>query len=373
MKTLPRQLRFIILLLIIWFALSETIPALAQSNTTVPNRPLPFNKTVSGQLRGKSEKVIYAFDVPVDQDVVVEYRANKLVFHGSCFWIGTAQPDDNHCQYEGGSGGDRTSYSYILISTLGKQDQHATITLTRVLDGASTYQITAYTITPQAITLDQTASFTPTDAQPFQVYTLDSDNTVPFTIEAEDNGVDDNFLWAAYLPFSYKNFPVINKETVLPNYIDGAVSDNGARGIEDLRLFYLVGNTFRVVIKSVQSYTLNTANAMLPTLSKNESAAVTISYRQPLRVIPLDAQAGELTQVNFELTSGTAALGAVYEMGNPVGKARKLGSTTRDEQVYPKSNNIQMTAINALYVVVQIPYEFTRDTVTIKVNWQKLT
>lgn len=370
MKTLSHSLRFITLLLVVWVALSGTLPAQAQSPN--PNRPLPFNKTISGQLRGNGEKVIYAFDVPLDQDVVVEYRANKLVFHGSCLWTGNSLPDDNDCQYEGGSGGDRTSYNYILISTLGKQNQHATVTLTRVLDGASTYQITAYTITPQAISLDQSTSFTPVDSQPFQVYTLDVDNTVPFTVEAEDDAADDNFLWAAYLPISYKNFPVINQVGTLPGYVDGASSDNGARGIEDLRLFYLVGNTFRVVIKSTQSYSLNTANAMLPTLRKNESAAVTISYRQPLQVIPLDAQAGEQTQVNFELTSGTEAWSFVYEMGDPVYQSQRFGTGTQDDLVYPKSNNIQRTAINALYVVVQIPYEFTRDTITIKVNWQKL-
>jgi hypothetical protein len=255
---------------------------------------------------------------------------------------------------------------------LGKQDQHATVTLTRVLDGASTYQITAYTITPQAISLDQSASFAPVDAQAFQVYTLDADNTAAFTVEAEDDAADDNFLWAAYLPISYRNFPVINKENTLPSYVDGAVSDNGARGIEALRLFYLVGNTFRLVVKSDQSYILNTANAMLPVLNEKASASVTVSYRQPLRVIPLDAQAGEQTQVNFELTSGIAALGTIYEMASPVGKAWQLGSSTRDERVYPKSNNIQQTVIKALYVVVQIPYEFTRDSVTVKVNWQKL-
>src|SRR5580765_7199686 len=98
-------LRLATLLLISLMTQSWADHVVAQDSTSraLATKPLPFNKTLSGQLRGKGEKVTYTFDIPVDQDIVIEYRANKLVFSGHCILTDTSQPDDDHCVNYGGS------------------------------------------------------------------------------------------------------------------------------------------------------------------------------------------------------------------------------------------------------------------------------
>lgn len=369
------SLRLAILLLILLLTLSGAGQLLAQDNTAraPATKPLPFNKTLSGQLRGKGEKVTYAFDIPADQDIVIEYRANKFVLSGHCIFADDSQPDDDHCVNYGGSGGDRPFTTYDLLPTNGQQAQHATVTLVRVLDGASTYQITAHTITPQAIKLGEDVSSPGVDSESFQTYTLDVDPKLSFAVEIEDEAADGNFLWAAYQPFSIETFPVFPEQPLLlPKRIDGASGPNGAPGINQLVLYYLGGHTFRVLVRSSASYKLYSSDIDLPMLDENQPLNMTVSYRQPLLVTQLNIQPGETAQVDFNVTVGKGAIGLVYEQSSLSDKGIALGWTRKDSPTFGLADNIQRTAIKALYVVAQIPFDYTRDTVNVEVTWQRI-
>ncbi len=364
-------LRLTVLFLVLLMTQSWESLLLAQSNTP-STKTLPFNKTISGQLRGKGEEVTYALDIPIDQDVIVEYRANKLVFSYQCVFTDESVPDDEHCSNYGGSGGERPVTSYDLITTLGQKGQHATVTLVRVLDGASTYQITAYPITPQAITLGNSINGTPIDSHPYQIYAMDADPTAPFTVDVEDEADDGNFLWAAYQPFTFESFPEVEKQLLMPNYIDGASSDNGAVGVNQLHVYYLGGRTFHVLVRSPQSYVLNSTIVDLPVLNEGHTANLTVSYRKPILVTQLNIQPGEQAQVNFNVTVRKGAIVRVYEVGNLIDKGLTLGWISDDHPTFALSGSVQRTAIKALYVVVQIPFDYTRDKVNIEVSWQRV-
>ena len=369
------SLRLAILLLIPLLVLSGTGQLLAQNNPVraPATKPLPYNKTLSGQLRGKGEKVTYAFDIPADQDIVVEYRANKFVLSGHCIFADDSQPDDEHCVNYGGSGGDRPITIYDLLPTNGQQAQHATFTLVRVLDGASTYQITAHTITPQGIGFGEDVSSPNVDSESFQTYTLDVDPKLSFAVEIEDQAADGNFLWAAYQHFSIETFPVFPEQPLpLPKRIDGASGPNSAPGINQLVLYYLGGHTFRVLARSSASYKLHATDIDLPALDENRPLNMIVSYRQPLLVTQLNIQPGETAQVNFNVTVGKGAIGRVYEQGSLFDKGMSLGWTGKDGPTFGLADNVQRTTIKALYVVVQIPFDYTRDKVNVEVTWQRV-
>ncbi|MBI1280334.1 MAG: hypothetical protein GC179_19585 [Anaerolineaceae bacterium] len=333
---------------------------------------MPFDETVSGQLRGKGEKVTYTFDMPIDQDIVFEYRANKLVFTTYCIFTGETQPDADHCSAYGGSGGDRPVNGFDIIPTTGQEGQHATITLIGVLDGASTYQITAHTITPQLIKLGKDVDGMPSGSQPFQTYTLETDPQIPFTVEIEDEAADGNFLWAAYQPFAYEAARISPQKLLpLPMLVDWANGSNGA-GINQLEVLYLGGNTFRILAQASMRYKLHTSSINLPTLNENATLNLSVSYRKPLLVTRLNIQPSETAQVTFTVTNGKGAIGRVYEEGNLVDEGLTLGRSDIAGSNLRLSGSIQRTTVKALYVVVHIPFDFTRDQVNVEVKWHRV-
>ncbi len=367
-----KTLRLIALVFVLLLTQSWSGRLLAQTNKPATT-PLPFNKTISGQFRGKGEKITYTFDIPIDQDVIFEYRANKLVFSGYCLYTDETVFEGEQCTQEGGSGGDRPIFTSHLITTLGEKEQHATVTLTRILDGASTYQITAYPITPQSIKFGENTVSTSTNTATYQIYTMEADPTVPFTFEAEDREADGNFLWAAYQPFAFKSFPTVEKQSLyLPEYVDGASGPNGATGINSLRVYYLGRRTFRILVRSLKSYQLYSTKAELNELNENQQIMTTVSYRQPLVAMKLNIQPGEAAQVNFNVSVGKGAIARVFEVNSLFDKGLSLGWTGADRPTFALSGNIQRTAIQALYVVVQIPFDYTRDKVNVEVKWQRV-
>jgi hypothetical protein len=355
---------------------SNHVFAQAPTNTPRPAKPLPLNKLVSGQFRGKGEVATYALDIPSDQDVIVEYRANKLVFSTYCIFTEASPLDDDHCSKTGGSGGDRPVNGSHFIPTHGQQGQQATINLYRVLDGVSTYQIIAYTVTPQTIDFGSEVSTDATNANAhdYHTYTINAAPSNPFTVDVEDEAPDGNFLWATYQPFTYPAFPNVETPALfLPDSIDVAYGPNGATGVQVLQMFYLGEHTFRILVQSANPFKLISTNSLLPTLSENQTTSAKVSYRQPVVVIPLNAQPGRQAQINFKVTRGKGAIVRVYESGNNIDQGLSLGWSGANADVFDLSGNVQRTTIKALYAVVQIPYNYTRDIVSVAVSWQHVS
>jgi hypothetical protein len=89
-------------------------------------------------------------------------------------------------------------------------------------------------------------------------------------------------------------------------------------------------------------------------------------------VTQLNIQAGETAQVNFNVIGGKGAIVRVYEEGSLFDKGLSLGWTRVDGPTFDRSGSVLRSAVKALYVVVQIPFDYTRDKVSLEVKWQRV-
>jgi hypothetical protein len=344
--------------------------------TPVPAMLLPLNETVRGQLRGVGDNVTYRFDVPFDQDIVIALDANKFILMGYCVHVTGPSSNDDGCQKNGGGGGDGPVAYWFDIPATNRPDTRQTIelTLTRPLDGTARYQLKAYPLTPQPLTLGQSIEVRSAASQGYHVYTLDADPTQPFTIQIEDAAVDGDFLWVAHQPYLADPATLAEDRQLFPQRLDGAERASNPKGIQWLELYYLGGNVFRVVVYSGGSYSLYATPLLVQSLPENSTLMVTISYRTPLQVVRLDTRRGDVANIRFRVIAGTGALVGIYTQGNLVGNSLALGTKSVTGSLFPLDGTIQraVDTDSDLYVVVQVPYEFTRSQVRVQMEWQRL-
>lgn len=361
-----KPIRLALLLAVVLGVQSFSQPLLAQPATL----PLTFGQTVSGQLRGKDESLTYRVEVPEDQDVVFAYRTTKYVSSTSCFYIDGESANADNCRSQGGGGGDSPLSLIEYIATHGKVGQEATLTIGRPIDGPVSFQLTAYAVTPQTVELSGSITGKRSAQNRFQVYTLETDPTLPFTVNIEDEAEDGRYLWGAYQPYLYEVAPATETQRIKPLYIDGASIGDHPTFTSRLYAFYLGGNTFRVLVEPDKNYILNTNSALLPTLSENQTINMSVSYRQPIWAVRLEGAASKYVKANFSVTSGTGAIARLYQAGNLVDQSVYLGTNLRTNTSSPLSSTLEIISEKDVYVVVQIPFDFTRETVNVDVSWQ---
>ncbi|MCA0452379.1 MAG: hypothetical protein LCI00_00165 [Chloroflexi bacterium] len=366
-----KPIRLALLLAVFLAVQSFSQPVLAQANTPQPETlPLTFNQTVSGQLRGKGESLTYRVEVPDDQDVVFAYRTTKFVSSTSCFYINGEAANVDNCRGQGGGGGDGPLSLVEYIATHGKAGQEATLTIIRPLEGLVSFQLTAYALTPETVELGGSVTGKRSAQNRFQVYTLEADPMLPFTVNIEDETQDGGYLWAAYQPYLYEESPATETQRIKPLYIDGAAVGDHPTFTSRLYTYYLGGNSFRVLVEPEKNYILNANSAILPTLSENQTINMSVSYRQPIWAVRLEDADSKQIKVNFKVTSGTGAIARLYQAGNPVDQSVYLGTNLRTNTASPLSSALEIISEDDVYVVVQIPFDFTRETVNVDVSWQ---
>lgn len=367
-----RRIYLQLTLLIAFILISHSIdqPLMAQTSTPQPaTLPLTFNQTVSGQLRGKGETISYRVEVPEDQDVVFAYRTTKFVSSKTCFFI---EDNGGGCVPQGGGGSDGPLSLVEYVATHGKAGQETIFTLERPLEGSVSFQITAYAVTPQAVELGGRVTGEHSAQNRFQVYTFEADPLLPFTVTLEDEAEDGNYLWAAYQPFSLQNPLTTETQAIKPVYIDSAAVGNHPSFTSRLYAYYLGENTFRVLVEADKDYILNVNTAILPILEENQTINMSVSYRQPIWAVRLKDAANKKVKVSFNVTSGAGAIARLYQTGNPVAQGVYLGTNLTTNTASPLSSSLEIAYEKDVYVVVQIPFDFTRETVNVEVVWEQV-
>ncbi|MBL8117585.1 MAG: hypothetical protein JNJ78_08670 [Anaerolineae bacterium] len=335
------------------------------AQTRSESLPLSLNQTLTGQLSVAGESVSYTLDHPENQDVIVFFEADHVLLDSYCLGDSSASED---C-YRFGGGGDGSVSITRLLPASGQST--ITITLTRPYNGLTNYQLSAYALTPQPLEFSQPLALTEPSDQPFQLYALEADPAEPFTAYIADLDPDGSFLWAAHQPFLQ---PSVSAEqpSFMPTYVDGASSGLEAQGLNRLQLYHLADDQFRLLVGASSAYTLASESALLPALNASQARTVNLSYRSPLKVIPLQAAVGDTLNLNLDVTTGSGALARIHESGDPVGTYIALGDASTTGSVFPRSGLLQHTVVTAgqLVLVLQIPFQFTRESLALRVSWQ---
>ncbi len=348
---------------------------LAQTETATP-APLPiaFDETLLGTVPGRLEEVTYHFDVPQDQDVLMVMDSDQTVYLHYCIEVTNGGGTQRECPGFGG-GGSVTDLPismqlFIAHDSSAQTRQAVDVSVFRPLDGAADYQLTIYPMTPQPLTLGEDRAQQADAAHPYQVYTLQADPEQPFTVEIEDTTADGGFLWVAYQPYRAFFYTQTNDPTVAPQQSDSASSD-AEHGVKGLSLEFVGGTNFRVIVEADDDYTLHSTDIGYQTLHADTTASVSLSYRDPLRVLRLNNAVANPVDIQVTLTDGTSVLGDIYTAELPYGRSIVLGDTPEPNHTFPLSETFALTpSATPILVVLQIPSVFSRDSLDVEVFWE---
>lgn len=380
---MSRAARWVVVLLLIgvalaWCATGAVGRSLAQ-DPAGPVIPLPLNERVQGRFGGEGEQATYRFQLPAGQDVVVAYEASAVVLDWYCVQL--AGPDQTRevCHNAGGGGGGDPAVSIAyLIPGASDADVIRTVdlTLARPLEGPATYQLAAWAMVPQPVTLDEPFSADPPASEPFQVYALDLDPAQGFTLEVEDEAEDGAFMWVAHLPYLYENAVLLTDDSaIIAPDLDWGSSYDAKFGLQYMELYYAGGRSFRVMVEASGAYTVHALPLEVEPLVNDTPTMLTLSYRAPVRVLRFTPIGGHFA-VAFDVLEG---MGAIVRVRPPkalmewfAGRyALALGVGAQGNSL-PTTGTIELDVdgYDEMLVVVHVPYKFTRSEVLIEVTWQ---
>ncbi len=354
-----------LMLMVLVALLAQAVPLAAQEAV-----PINIGETISGQLNEGGDFVVYSFSVPAGEDAVVALEADHVVMARQCVTVGEQTPE---CNQEGGGGGEGPISALLLVPAAqdATLEQQVLVTLSRPLDGPAQYTLAVYTMTVQSIAFGDIIAAQPAAEHPYRVYALTSDPGVAFSVEVEDSAASGAFLWAAYQPMIPGKVTEIAERTAIPQYMDGAWRGNNTAGVQSLGVYFLGQNSFRALVASTGRYSLHAVSLLAQPLNQGDVLPVTVSYREPLRLLRLNVDATTPVRVNANVTAGTGALVQVYSQDHPYGDGLALGASGRAGVPFPKQGAIDAgrAGVGTL-VVVQIPFEFTRSQVTVEISWE---
>ncbi len=333
----------------------------AQSSFGGPTEPLPFNQTVTGDVR-QGDTLSYTFDIPADQDVAVVLESARTVVSYPC--------SSDGCSSGGGSGSDSPTRQASFYPATGKASLKHTveINVSRPLEGTAAFRLTAYTVTPTPLLADGRASVS-TDA-PIQAYTLESSDRQTFSVEIEDGEADGQFLWVASQPYLFGAQSADGAMTIPNGVIDSAASGS-ADGLRFMQLYHVGGNSFRVYVGASVDYQFHTTLLSIPELARDQFMTVDVSYRQPIQAVYLSTLQADVVNLYLKVLRGAGAFASVYTPGNSIPSYQALGVTPNSSLKAPLSAVIRHPAKTnrGTYAVIQVPAEFTRDSATVQLLW----
>ncbi|HVU11155.1 MAG TPA: hypothetical protein VHD90_07745 [Phototrophicaceae bacterium] len=353
--------------------LSPAGSVLAQIDSAAP---LPLDQVTTGRLSKGGASVTYHFIIPTDQDVVIEFSADHVVLPQVCtqMQITVQSSPLDECPNGGGGGGDGDPavQQSLFFPTAGDAAVAETgeITLTRPdsFDGAATYTLIPHLITPQPLTLGKLSPNAPQPNSPVQSYTLHANSATPFTLEAEENAHGGAFLWAVYQPYTPN--VITHDSTIFPlQYVDGAGAPPGS-ALEGLSLYYLGGDTFRVLVAANTDYSLYAAQFTIPTLDERQGLGLALSYRQPVKAVRL-ASSSDAMALDLAVTQGTGAFVWIYTQNQSYPDTHALGVSGDGSGQLPLTATLNYPASAfSRVVVVQLPADATRNAYTVTVRWE---
>lgn len=356
--------RWALLLVCLLFSMLSAPPLVAQEA-----QPLAVGTIVRDQLSAGGSTVTYAFVVPAGQDAVVALDADHVVLLSYCVQVADGASDCS--DWGAGGDGDPNVERTLLIPGLDDAAQTIDLTLTRPFDGTARYSLVAYLQDVRSAPLGDILTYQLTGEQPYLVYSLTADPAQPLTVAIEDSDERGNFLWVAYQPYVPGGVKIVDERLPIPQLVDGAARGTTAIGIQGVSLLYLGGSSFRVLVTSSGSFSLHAASPAIQPLAAGASLPVTVSYREPLRALRLDADADTAALIYANVTAGTGALVMVYSQDHPYGDGLALGAGGRAGVPFPLQGQIDAgRAGTDPLLVVQVPFEFTRSQVTVALRWQ---
>jgi hypothetical protein len=364
------------------------MPLQAQEITSTPQViPLTLGEARAGRLYRQGDETAYRFDMPQNQDVMVVLDADAVILPHYC--IHTAEGNVRQdCPSYGGSGSDQPVLRQLYIAGDADPDTHQRVdlTLTRPLGGEANYRLDVYPLARQPLTLGTDIAWQPSAEQPdrmqygagvqygadhFQVYALQADPTLPFTVEIEDVAEDGSFLWAAHEPYQVDFSSGSSERLFTSRTLDGASNDT-VRGVQALSLEYLGGNDFRVVVRADDAYTLHSTQLAYQPLDAGMPVSVTLSHREPIRVLRLSNATGDAVSVSVTVADGSGALVRAYTTNDPYGQGVVLGETRNPDAVFPLDTTLEIApSSRPIILVLQVPFVFTHDTVLMQVLWRR--
>ena len=355
-------------------------PVYAQSGDSTPppedgpSIPLTLGETTSGNL-APGEGITYTFDVPAGQDVVVTYDSTLVVMPSSCTIVTPVSSGEGEttCSSGGGGGGDGP-VSYLNLFP-GSDDAGVQLTIElslnrpESLEGMASFELTASPVAPQSMTWDD-MEVTPQDDQPYQVLTFDAALDAPFTVEIEDGADDGSFLWVAYQqPYRSPAWTPSETHLPIPLALDDASGGEDATGLTEMWLYYLGAETFRLLVGATEPYVVHAVTMPEYDLVEGETVTVTMSYRAPLALVRLGADEDTSVALDAQVTEGLGAVLAAYNADTPFGNFAMLGVDASGTTM-PLAGTLDTTAgPDGTVVSVQVPYDFTRDEVTVELSW----
>lgn len=325
---------------------------------------LPLGESVSGTLTDSGDQMVYRFDVPEGQDVVVLLEADRVVMGSYCVQVESEAGTEQDCPVSGGGGGsDSPVTQRILIGGDDDPDTRKTVelTLSRPLDGAASYELQAHALTPRPLTLGEPLTLSPADGQPFQIYSIEANATLPFTAAVAEDAPGGEFLWVAFEPYKPDLFTV--SEGLLPaaQYLDG-IAPPDFEATQLLALYYLGGESFRVLVGAEADYVLYGAAVEIMPLGEAESTTIVLDYTEPLKVVRTASDGVGAISLDVEVTEGAGAFIQVYTLENTFAFMREVEAGA--------SLKIDLDESAAgRFVVVQPGRNATRDPVRAEVEW----
>ncbi len=346
------------------------VPAWAQPGDPAPLMP---GEPVSGQL-ASGASVTYRAELPAGQDAVVTVEASRVVaLRQIC--VQAAEDGEPACYNRGGGGGDGpiSTLDFIPARDGAGEGQAIELTLGRPASmlGTSRYTVTLYAVAPAELALDEPLSVTPDAGEPYQVYTLAADPDQPFTVEIEDAAAEGAFLWVAHQPYQSGFITPADEPLLEADRLDSAARADNPGGIAYLGLYYLGGRTFRVLVGAEGPYDLHPAAVDVQPLAAGEPLEVTASYRAPVQVVRLLADEGEAATIRAEVVEGVGALVRAYTADHPFGTGPALGVGANGAELPLSGTIADAVSPGALFVAVQVPFEFTRDEVRVTLEWTR--
>lgn len=362
--------RWLVLLLI--GLIAQAAPLWAQATpTTPPTIPLAFGQPVESDLSA-GDSDVYRFEIPRDQDVVIAISADKVVTNLHCSETITATETQRECPGGGGGDGDGPVYrvSYFPMNADPDVRQFIDMTVYRpdAFDSAAHYVLTGYLVTPEPLALDTVQPVD--DGDPFHVYTFDNDVAQAFSLEIEQDSPDGEFLWAAYTP--YNTTLDTSDQPMDAQYVDGAVG-NPPSALTTLWLFYSGGDSFRALVGANSAHTLYASRVDETPLDAGTPLTSTVSHRQPISLLRLntasgdhDSSAGTLT---LDLAQGESLDYSIFSAGERAGGST-LGYAWWRGDTLPRAQTVDLLGSADTVIVLTLPLTYTRDPITVTLEWE---
>lgn len=366
-------------LVLIFAGMGWLHPVFAQESV-----PLELNKSIMGTL-GEGESITYTFDIPFNQDVVVNYEADHLILSG--YSVTTTMPETKTVQTKvaAGGGGDGPGTTRFVIPAYSLQDEitqsqsqymsrNVELTLYRAYEVLSSYRLLVTTQKPQVLSGTMQLTITPEASKDLQILAIRQGFADPFTVSYEPLNGDGSYLWVANVPSIWQPYTVSSEGLLIfPKFMDVARWREDADPNQGLTLYYAGENNFRLLVYANEPYTINYFEHTYQPLIESQSQQVEVMAEIPVRFLEFDASNANSVTLTARLIEGGGAFISLYETdrtGRPTSIA--LGdAVTANDTVYPDfgSVTVPIEVGGQMSVVVRIPSAFDQSRVRVELEW----